>query len=425
MDQVLLLVRNPRWAIPSYHNMRFELDYASDWDASYLKMLFTYKERPQTFKWESWRDNHFNIEINRWSNFIDFWMQGGFQEGTNEAHSKCFIMDIECHPKAVVDFDRLYQENPSSEFYKITTALQSSLDPTLVLAQATDCVLESLKNKKEYHQGFRENLSSRDTYKFSLEQTEKMLNRTIELRDKYSEEPYSTLSNAGVLVPILNQYIADIEGYFLDEVVPLFLDDYLISAYDTRICASLQEDTESSVCTFMGVSASHAIFTTNEYPDNYPYALWLEVSFSILFTSFSSHLCTNIYAIHCIKFPQERRILVRFYYNYFGGFLAGWVTDADHCTWTGVTCDDTTHRVESLNLAGVQFLSGSYPSDLINLHKLKFLDLSGNSLTELVPNNLCDRSWLTINGDAGNCNNVYNATDGVYLEGCCTFVVGV
>jgi len=31
MDQVILLVRNPRWAIPSYHTMQFELGYATDW----------------------------------------------------------------------------------------------------------------------------------------------------------------------------------------------------------------------------------------------------------------------------------------------------------------------------------------------------------------------------------------------------------
>ena len=36
MDQVVLLIRNPRRAIPSYHTMRWELDYAKDWGESFL-----------------------------------------------------------------------------------------------------------------------------------------------------------------------------------------------------------------------------------------------------------------------------------------------------------------------------------------------------------------------------------------------------
>ena len=76
MDQVIYLIRNPRWAIPSYHNMRFELDYAADWTSSYLHIPNTYSERPAIDQWIIWRDDRFDKEMNRWVNHVDFWMQG-------------------------------------------------------------------------------------------------------------------------------------------------------------------------------------------------------------------------------------------------------------------------------------------------------------------------------------------------------------
>lgn len=45
LDQTLFLIRNPRWALPSYHSMRFELDFASNWVESFSRVGFTYKER--------------------------------------------------------------------------------------------------------------------------------------------------------------------------------------------------------------------------------------------------------------------------------------------------------------------------------------------------------------------------------------------
>jgi len=76
MDQVIYLIRNPRWAIPSYHNMRFELDYAADWTSSYLRIPNTYSERPAVNQWELWRDSQFKMEMKRWISHVDFWMEG-------------------------------------------------------------------------------------------------------------------------------------------------------------------------------------------------------------------------------------------------------------------------------------------------------------------------------------------------------------
>ena len=116
-----------------------------------------------------------------------------------------------------------------------------------------------------------------------------------------------------------------------------------------------------------------------------------------------------------------------FYNNCVGDCLAnppvGWMNAADHCEWSGVTCKDW--KVETLNLTNSQ-LTGPYPTDLRNLGGMKLLDLSGNSLSDNIPTDVCDRStsnYLTLIGDAANCPNEYNATAAVYLEGCCDTVI--
>ena len=74
MDQVIFLIRDPSRAIPSYHNIRFELDYAETWAESYTNIPITYKERPAVDDWEIWRDRHFKEEMEHWIKMIEFWM---------------------------------------------------------------------------------------------------------------------------------------------------------------------------------------------------------------------------------------------------------------------------------------------------------------------------------------------------------------
>jgi hypothetical protein len=63
--------------IAYFHSaMRFELGYSKDWSSSYVRIPYTYTLRPALVDWENWRDDHAEIEINRWTAFVDFWMQG-------------------------------------------------------------------------------------------------------------------------------------------------------------------------------------------------------------------------------------------------------------------------------------------------------------------------------------------------------------
>ena len=76
MDQVILLIRNPRWALPSYHTMRYELDYSDSWLTTFHRLDFAYTSRPNINVWKDWRDEHFEEEVQAWADHVDFWMSG-------------------------------------------------------------------------------------------------------------------------------------------------------------------------------------------------------------------------------------------------------------------------------------------------------------------------------------------------------------
>ena len=76
MDQVILLVRNPRWAIPSYHTMKYELNFATDWESTKLRMANVYKGRPAIQVWNVWRNENLGVEMENYVNYIDFWLSG-------------------------------------------------------------------------------------------------------------------------------------------------------------------------------------------------------------------------------------------------------------------------------------------------------------------------------------------------------------
>mmetsp|Transcript_43329 Transcript_43329/g.49173 ORF Transcript_43329/g.49173 Transcript_43329/m.49173 type:complete len:436 (+) Transcript_43329:86-1393(+) len=105
MDQVVMLVRNPRWAIPSYFHNEYSSsslkmkDEDSDSghgkphvanrpdNGAYDEILNTFisavvkrdkRERmAQRKQWREWRDSHIEKEINLWALQIDFYMEDG------------------------------------------------------------------------------------------------------------------------------------------------------------------------------------------------------------------------------------------------------------------------------------------------------------------------------------------------------------
>jgi len=127
MDQVILLLRNPRWAIPSHNTISNELEYAHEWTVSERNIKNTFKKRAPLDYWINWRDLHFEDEIKLWAYHIDFWMENGtqywmdddsqrlgqspypFLDEANQANwpkdKHCQLMD--CVPTTVISYENL------------------------------------------------------------------------------------------------------------------------------------------------------------------------------------------------------------------------------------------------------------------------------------------------------------------------------
>lgn len=276
MDQVLLLIRNPRRAIPSYHNMRWELDYAEDWASSYLRIPDTYKDRPGLDAWENWRDDHFDYEMKQWEELIDFWMQGGFVEKENRVNSRCITTGIDCHPKAVVDFDHFYQSGMTNEFTKISTVLETSANVEVIAAQARVCILDQVFAKPELHQGGRAFPNRPALYGFTFFQFDKMMNSTYTLKNKFSTAPLDSEPTAAELVRILDLYNLDnkAERAIAAEV---YIQDWANDFFAVTTCNDLS-GTDRTICDYMKRYENHDVITDDYYPEDYPYDMWLEVS---------------------------------------------------------------------------------------------------------------------------------------------------
>jgi len=211
MDQVILLIRSPRWALPSFHALRYELDYATTFERSLLRLGFVYTDRPGLEVWKGWRDDNVEAEMDEWVSFIDFWMQGGISKDETEPHDRCKYSEIDCHPKAILDFDFFYQENPSLTFFELSQILDTTANVEVIAAAARVCVLDSVFKKKELHNGNRdENGSKRKDYRFTSTQLGSMESKVKALRDKYQQAPWNEDETAAVLVLSLNNYIAEI-----------------------------------------------------------------------------------------------------------------------------------------------------------------------------------------------------------------------
>jgi len=382
MDQVLILMRNPRRSIPSFHTMRWELDYAKDWLSSWYRQPDTYRERPTVEMWEKWRDAKFNKEIDNWFNFYDFWMSAGFSEDDNSTHANCVNNDIDCQPIAVVDFESLYTDTPTVDFNRIAAVLDASKNVDVIANQARACVVEKVfkrtgQSDLNMHQAARPNPELPMLYKFTLPMFDRIYNRTIELRNKYLQEPHILRPHVDIFVANLNNYIVENEAEFL-ETVDLYLEDFVEGVFGDINCGT-SVGHEYSVCDFMKNKDSHAIFSDGYYPDNFPYEDWL----------------------------MERTVLVRIWLNNDGPNWTNqgnWMGTADHCTWAGVICSDD-NLVTELNFQSNQ-LSGYFPPDLYDLSSLTVLNIAENSLVGSIPADLCYRSTtgtLFIHGDLANC----------------------
>jgi len=140
-------------------------------------------------------------------------------EATNKTHDRCLYSEIDCQPKAIIDFDTFYSEHPTTEFFKISNVLDASSNVEVVAAAARVCVLDAVFDRKDLHQGNRDGTGPQTPqYRYENVMLEKMLNQTTELRDKYATDPWDTEVIAQSLVTILNNYIVQIQAEYLYEL---------------------------------------------------------------------------------------------------------------------------------------------------------------------------------------------------------------
>ena len=60
-----ILIRNPRYAIPSLHNFIYKVD----------RKLPAHSTRPPLDVWRVWRDAHRNDQLRAYSDHLDYWME--------------------------------------------------------------------------------------------------------------------------------------------------------------------------------------------------------------------------------------------------------------------------------------------------------------------------------------------------------------
>lgn len=214
MDQVILLIRNPRWAIPSYHTMRYEIDYSTSWDQSYAQISDTYTMRPPDVMWVPWRNERFNTELDRWAWHIDFWMQDGLRRNDGFNHSyqdgHCGKDIAECIPKTIIQFEKIIDPTEAvriGELNKIGLLLDSSPNVTVIKNEARPCVYRKVWERDEFYNPGRDGNGPPAYEKvFTFQQLNAMRWQINKLKEKYSLPPFQEMTLAQDLVAILDEY---------------------------------------------------------------------------------------------------------------------------------------------------------------------------------------------------------------------------
>jgi len=233
-DQVVLLVRNPRYAIPSYHNLIHEIGYAHDWEAAYEGLNETFTKRAPMASWIKWRDYRIDDEINLWAWHINYWMEGGtrywmeydferngqypfkfLDEADFTVDEHCVNdEDMNCVAKEIISYEKLKDSvTGPDELRKIANVLRNKQGMTVVSDEAIDCVYQETIDNKVLPDNENRSGPERTEYGFTIAQMEKMETKVQQMRAKYQAAPWDTNPLAQVLVGLFTDYLSDITIY--------------------------------------------------------------------------------------------------------------------------------------------------------------------------------------------------------------------
>jgi len=255
-DQVVMMVPNIRRSMVEYHDILWDLGYATTWEDATLLSDNLYEDLPTTDDYHEWRDSRVLDEARWYGWFIDYWMEGGLMRDifthklTTEEHwddlllkpfysrtdldydnyvsagtvipptydPHCARGDISggCEPVAVISADKLldYTEG-AGETSAIASALMndSRTGQYVIAPEAWDCIWDELikERKGPKIMADRPGYQAIDGYNFSSEMLEEMLDELDRLITKYSGGIWSSKLTAQRLVEILVEHRASIQ----------------------------------------------------------------------------------------------------------------------------------------------------------------------------------------------------------------------
>lgn len=234
LEQVILVVRNPRWAIPSFHNILHEVHYAQDWYSVFQHIDETFTTRAPVADWIKWRDLKFDKELDLWAWHIDYYMEDGQQYwddldyeriGETPFHFRTedmkpwpkdyhCVYDIDCIPKEVISYEKLrkYDTGPD-ELRKIADTFRGKKEMTVLSDEAVDCVWFETFLKADAPQNDNRDEAGlfRELYGFTNAQTQKIADKLNYMKNKYSQGKFTNMTAANALVMMFDKYIKDLD----------------------------------------------------------------------------------------------------------------------------------------------------------------------------------------------------------------------
>jgi len=236
MDQAILLVRNPRWALPSYHTLLSEIHYAHDWETAYKYLSRTFSMRPPLADWIKWRDYRFEDEIKLWRWHIDFWMEGGTQYWIDHDFERCgqwpfFFLNetdrnnwprddhcptyMDCRAKAVVSYETLRGvATGPTELKKIANLIRGKEGfPSVIGDDAIQCIWEKTNEYKVLPDNMNRNYDTGPTaeeFTFTIAQYTTMKQNLQLMANKYSSGVWVENTQAQNLLKYFNSYINEV-----------------------------------------------------------------------------------------------------------------------------------------------------------------------------------------------------------------------
>jgi len=248
-DQVVMVVRNMRRSMVEYHDILWDIGYATTFDEASLNLHKLYAERPPLEDFLEWRDDRVLDEIQWYGWFIDYYMEGGLMRDmfnhkittpehwymlmqptryTKEEMAYDLIVGPDtyvspsydphclndvttgCEPIEIISAERLVEADTGPiEGRRIANVLvnRTGIQDYLIEEEAWECIWNELITNKKGLKTFidRAGLQERD-YNFSEEMLGEMIHELNRLTVKYSGPAWNMKPTANYLHELLMEH---------------------------------------------------------------------------------------------------------------------------------------------------------------------------------------------------------------------------